>query len=349
VNPQESEATDPARGIVSQPDRAELTPPAESPAQARAIWTQQPPAGPWCPVEWQQYLHEASPGLRPPEASQSDAECTGTGVRAANWSLTLASRRGRLHAHRGEHREDAGELLTFAGGWVAAVGDGAGSATWSRLGSAIAVHTVTHAIREALAHGAAPEAALQSAMQHGAAKTNDAMRKFVERAGIALRDLRTTLLVVASHAGTIGTLQVGDGAIAIISSDGSARLPHAGDSGEFSGEVTHFLPDDGAAERLSASFVAQPLADVRAVLIASDGVDDPWYPFARHAPALFAQLHDGVTDANANAASVTQTLRGNVLHADDAVRALQQWLAFEKRGENDDRTLAVAWVSSPSV
>ena len=85
------------------------------------------------------------------------------------------------------------------------------------------------------------------------------------------------------------------------------------------------------------------------IIIASDGVDDPWYPFARHAPTLVAQLRDGVRDDNALAAGVTQSMRGPVLGGNDPVHALMEWLAFEKRGENDDRTLFVAWVSSPSA
>jgi hypothetical protein len=263
--------------------------------------------------------------------------------------LVLAARRGRLHAHRGEHREDAGSIMTFAGGWCAAVGDGAGSATWSRLGSAIATHVVTHALREAVQHGAAPADALPAAMQHAATAANTAMRQFAGLAEIALRDLRTTLLVVAVHGDAMASMQVGDGAIALVSSDEAVQLPHAGDSGEFSGEVTHFLPDDGAVERLRVSLVVRAESHGVAVVAASDGVDDPWYPFARHAPALFAQLRDGVNADNANAAGVSQPWRGPVLRAIDPVHALMEWLAFEKRGENDDRTVFVAWDSSASA
>ena len=276
-------------------------------------------------------------------------EATGTRAAAGPWSLVVASRRGRLHAHRGEHREDAGAVLTFAGGWCAAVADGAGSATWSRLGAAIATHVATHAAREALQHGAAPASELGPALQRAGRDANSAMRRFAELAGLALRDLRTTLLLVASHAGALASVQVGDGAIALVTHEGDVLLPHAGDAGEFSGEVTHFLPDDGAVERLGLSFAVRPLDGVQAIVAASDGVEDPWYPFARHAAALVAQLRDGVTDANAAAAGVTQPLRGNVFRASDPVRALIDWLAFEKRGENDDRTLCVAWVSSPSA
>lgn len=315
----------------------------------RATWATKPPEAPWCPAEWLEHLAAVAPGLQPPDATHEPIEATGTRARSATWSLLLASRRGRLHAHRGEHREDAGAMLTFAGGWCAAVADGAGSASWSRLGSAIATHAVTHALRESLLHGSAPASALSDALDQAASAADAAMRRFASSCGLALRDLRTTLLVVVSHGGQLASMQVGDGAMAMLVDNQPLLMPHAGDSGEFSGEVTHFLPDDGAVERLRASRLVHAPRAWSSIIIASDGVDDPWYPFARHAPTLVAQLRDGVRDDNALAAGVTQSMRGPVLGANDPVHALMEWLAFEKRGENDDRTLFVAWVSSPSA
>jgi hypothetical protein len=186
-------------------------------------------------------------------------------------------------------------------------------------------------------------------MQLAASAANEAMRRFAGLARIALRDLRTTLLVVVAHGSALATMQVGDGAIALVSADQSVQLPQAGDSGEFSGEVTHFLPDDGAVERLRLSIAVRDAQPHVAVIAASDGVDDPWYPFARHASSLFTQLRDGVDESNANAAGVSQSWRGPVLRALDPVHATMEWLAFEKRGENDDRTLFVAWDSSASA
>lgn len=327
----------------------EATPASGESAPLRATWSEKLPEGPWCPDEWLGHLNLVAPGLRAPDGRHEPGERLGARATSAQWSLLVASRRGRLHAHRGEHREDAGMVLTFAGGWCAAVADGAGSAKWSRLGSAIATHAATHTLREALQSANASPVELPAAMQQAGEAANRAMRRFAELAGLTHRELRTTLLIAAAYGAQIATLQVGDGAVALLQSTGTALLPHQGDSGEFSGEVTHFLPDDGAVERLSASLAVTDAAPICALLLATDGVEDPWYPLTRHAPALFAQINDGVDDGNAVAAGVTQSLRGPVLHAADPVHALMDWLAFEKRGENDDRTLFVAWVSSPSV
>jgi hypothetical protein len=318
-------------------------------APPRAVWALHAPEAPWCPDEWSAWLDEAAPGLRgrhdaTAERHGSDAapaEAVGTALRADGWSLVLASRRGRVHAHRGEHREDAGALLRFSGGFVAAVADGAGSAPWSRLGSAIAVDVITHALRDALHHGQAPAAALPAALTSAAANAHEAMRRFAERAALPPKALRCTLLVVTVHAGQIGVLQVGDGAMALKRRDGTLVHPHAAATGDFSGEVAHFLPDDGALEVLQQSAAVYHAADIEAALLATDGVEDPWYPFTRHAGTLFDVLMRGSENAAVLPTGLALSWTDSVTNAADPVHALAEWLAFEKRGENDDRTLCL--------
>lgn len=312
----------------------------------RPTWNTVVPAAPWCPDEWQTHLDAIAPGLFASGTAAAVHEATGSSLRAAPWSLVLSSRRGRLHAHRGDHREDAGHLLHFAEGWCAAVADGAGSASYSRIGSAIATFTITHALREALQHGAAAPSALGPALRHAAQVAHDAQRDFAARTGLALRDLRTTLLVAALHRDLLGVMQVGDGAMAVLHTDGAVSHPHAAATGDYSGEVAHFLPDDGALDVLQASLKTMPATNVAAVLLASDGVEDPWYPFTRWAKPLVHTLVHGVPDDVEGEAtlppSLVPAITSSVLAAADPVHALAEWLAFEKRGENDDRTLCLA-------
>lgn len=317
---------------------------------SRPVWTTQVPETPWCPEAWREHLEAVAPGLFESGSASVPArgargasygEAIGSRLTSDGWSLVLSSRRGRLHAHRGEHREDAGALLHFADGWVAAVADGAGSAPWSRLGSALATHVVTHALREALQHGRAPALPLLPALREASAATQRAMRQFADAAGIPYKALRTTLLVVAWHGHAIGVLQVGDGAMVLRRTDGTLVHPHAAATGDFSGEVTHFLPDDGALEELVESAAVHGADEVMAVLIASDGVEDPWYPFTRHATTLFEALTRGAPDAAVLPSGLIPAWPGSVTQAADPVHALAEWLAFEKRGENDDRTLCL--------
>ena len=310
--------------------------------RAVATWSVRAPEGPWCRAEWLEHIDAVAPGLRARYAHVEPLEAVCEHKMVGHWALTVASRRGRLHAHRGDHREDAECLLTVGNDWCAAVADGAGSATWSRLGAAIATHVAAHAIHGALAHQATLSGDLRNTLRVVAEAVNAALRLFAELAGIGLRDLRTTLLIVAKTGDQIALMQVGDGAIVLFNHAREATLPTTADAGEFSGEVTHFLPDDGAVERLCASIVVRSINDVVGIIAASDGVEDPWYPFARHGAALYSQLVDGVHDANAEVAGVRHTMRGPVLRGDDPAQALLEWLTFEKRGENDDRTLFVA-------
>ncbi|WP_396206822.1 PP2C family serine/threonine-protein phosphatase [Gemmatimonas sp.] len=337
-------------GVSGTPDTSDTasaptTPPAGAEPPPRPIWNALAPTAPWCPDEWREHLEAVAPGLFATGSAAAVHEATGTHTRAEGWSLLLGSRRGRLHAHRGDHREDAGHLVHFSRGWCAAVADGAGSATYSRLGAAIATVTLTHALRDAVQHGHAARDALGPAMRHAAQMANDRLQEFAARVGIALRDLRTTLLVAAWHDGMLAVMQVGDGAMAVVHTDGALSHPFTAATGDFSGEVTHFLPDDGALDVLQSSLRVQTGDHVSGVLLASDGVEDPWYPFTRHAHVLVTTLRDGIAGETPLPTALIPVFTGSVLRAADPLHALTEWLAFEKRGENDDRTLCLATAS----
>jgi serine/threonine protein phosphatase PrpC len=249
--------------------------------------------------------------------------------------LLLASRRGRLHAHRGDHREDAVAWRTSAAGWCVAVADGAGSAVHSRVGAHVAAHVVVHEALRRLTQGLALPAVLAAA----ADATQAALDTLVTHAPCAPRDLRTTLLVAVGTGPRVALMQVGDGAIVCGGPTQPFRQPIAAHSGAFSGEVSHFLPDAGAVQALHASITTLSPEEAHTVLLATDGVEDPWYPLARHAPSLLAALA-GEEAAVPDGLQLSGTAAG-VLASDRAGEALLHWLAFEKRGENDDRTLAV--------
>ena len=311
-----------------------------------ATWTSQPPASPWCPPEWLDSLRAVAPAFVVPDATGGDAGAAGEGLidgvcRIADdpsWQLAAISRRGRLHAHRAEHREDAAAIVVLASGWCAAVADGAGSAPFSRIGAALAVHAASATCAASLESGES----LAAALANGARAADTLLRTFAAFTHTPLRSLRTTLLVALYHQGEIGVMHVGDGGAALLHDDGRVSIPTAGHAGEFSGEVAHFLPDDGAADALLASVHVESAARLAGVLLVTDGIEDPWYPMHRTAPALFDQLVGGVRDDNADIAGVTQRFRGPVLSAEQPAHALAAWTTFEKRGENDDRTLFVA-------
>jgi hypothetical protein len=283
------------------------------------------------------------------------ADGHGAHARAGAWVCTGASRRGRRKAHGAEWGEDAHFVSITPHRGVLVVADGAGSAAWSRLGSALAVDVVG----DALAHAGSVSAdAMHDAMQQAV----DTLHRVAKAMDVAPRTLRTTLLAVAWEPdGTrhrLVTTQVGDGSLVLMHADGRIERPAAGDGGEWSGEVHCFLPDDETMTRARAATVVHDVPDLAALLLVTDGIDDPFYPFVKHAAAILGQLVHGTTAPLAGLA--TQESTPALAASADPVATLHAWLGFEKRGENDDRTLAVAlhdsashviapWAPSPSA
>lgn len=344
-------------GTVPSADGAATiaVPAVEPPLPKPATWTVRAPDAPWCPPAHREaVLRALSPAVaqrfharcaRVGETSRPDAAVAGDGVhaQAGAWSVTAAARRGRRHAHVGEWCEDAYFASLVESRGVLVVADGAGSAAWSRLGSAIAVDTIGEALVQATALTAdamrlAVEAAVQSLTS--AATAMD----------VSPRLLRTTILVAAwePHAGghRLVTTQVGDGSLVIAHADGRLHRPTESDLGDWSGEVHCFLPDGETLSRAKSATVVHDVPDLAAILVVTDGIDDPFYPMSKHAGPILGQLVHGANAPLAGLAAQAITLP--LLATPSPERTLHDWLAFEKRGENDDRTLAVALHRSAS-
>ena len=78
---------------------------------------------------------------------------------------------------------------------------------------------------------------------------------------------------------------------------------------------------------------------MEALFICSDGIEDPFYPIDKKAADIFRQWHRGVTEPLEGFKS--QPNQDAVFGEEAATGALARWLEFEKRGENDDRTVMV--------
>ena len=312
---------------------------AEPPAPVAAVWQDRPAEEPWCPAELRAHLGDGLAWAADAAPDTNDARAVPLG---AGWRALAAARRGRVHAHAGQHREDAFAVHSAGPVAIAVASDGAGSARWSRVGAEVTCRETVRVAAAALA--AAPDrspAALGAALSAGVAAACTALRELAGRAGAPPRDFRCTALAVAldAEAGTLAAVQVGDGVVALRAADGSVRLLGESDGGEYSGEVSCFVPD-ACADARAAAPVTAALDGVADVLVATDGVEDPFYPIPRTGPALFAQLDGGVAaplDGFQRQSAHGPVLGGGVPGAEAASRLLE-WLAFEKRGENDDRT-----------
>lgn len=321
------------------------TPPAadDEPVVA-ATWQQHPAADPWCPPD---VVTHGPTWLA--EVGTADVHLFADDV-APGWRAVAASVRGRSHAHRGDHREDAFAIRRGDGVVVLCAADGAGSSALSRVGAELACRETAARVVDKLA----PERAylrerhreeLTHAVGHAIGLSVwEVCRVLHDLAAATQRtpsEFRCTLLVAACYTSDTETIvvtsQVGDGAILAHRRDGSTVRLGAADSGDFAGEVRTFVPDPQAPERASHIRVTDA-ADLDAIALLTDGVDDPLHPIEENAAAVFAQWRSG---APVEIPHVVQHFRGPVLGNADAGPALAQWLGFERRGENDDRTAVV--------
>jgi serine/threonine protein phosphatase PrpC len=309
-----------------------------------ATWQAVAPEAPWCPPEIGAH---APAWLRDVVAADVASE---SAVVAAPWRVAAASVRGRSHAHRGDHREDAFAVASDDGLVVLCAADGAGSSRYSRIGAEYACRETAAAVVRKLA----PERAylrerhrdeLVHAVGHAIGlsvwETCRGLHDLAKASTTSPADYRCTLLVAALYRAAdeeiLVTSQVGDGAIIAWRDDDAVVRLGTADSGDYAGEVRTFVPDAQAPERASHVRVLGGRG-VRALALLTDGVDDPLHPLEAHAPAMFAQWRDG---SDVPLDGVTQTFRGPVLGDANAGTRLAEWLTFEKRGENDDRTAVV--------
>ncbi|MCU0619644.1 MAG: protein phosphatase 2C domain-containing protein [Gemmatimonadaceae bacterium] len=223
-----------------------------------------------------------------------------------------------------------------------------GSAAWSRVGAEHTCRTVRDTVLAAwptiAAAGGDADAlatALGAALGDGVATAARTLRDVAAATeGVAPRDFRCTVIAAAWGAArgheALVCVQVGDGVAATRDHDGTVSRTAAGDSGDFSGEVTCFVPDEGCEAR-AATVVRLDPAAVDVLLVATDGIEDPFYPIAKRGGDIVRQLCEG-NDAVLDG-FVRQPVHGPVFGTADGAANLATWLTFEKRGENDDRTI----------
>ena len=265
------------------------------------------------------------------------------------WRIVGATRRGRQHAHQGTHREDAIRFKSGATYTILCVADGAGSSKLSRVGSHLVASRVTEYLGQQFEK---LDPALEDAADKLAAAVKTHMVNAVALASVGLReaalvcettpnDFRCTLLTAVFVHGKkrefVFSNQIGDGAITALFADKTTQMCGVSDSGAFSGEVGCFVPDDRARQKAEVIDALPNVEKLECLVLCTDGVEDPFYPLQKKAPDLFGQLYGGVKEKLPE--FVTQQTQPPALGQDGSAWALAQWLGFEKRGENDDRTL----------
>ena len=193
----------------------------------------------------------------------------------ATWRHVSASVAGTSHLRDGRSCQDACACVVLIDDdrrdvLVAAVSDGAGSASHSDLGSGLACTLFVEEIRALLATGGS---VADVTLDFG----RDWLRSFAneigvraEALGVRPRDLACTFLAIVVNEDRAVFLQVGDGAMVFSMDDASDALQVAvwPQNGEYE-NVTFFATDPGAADHLACHLVE---GRIDRVALFSDGL-----------------------------------------------------------------------------
>lgn len=285
--------------------------------------------------------------LEPEDATDPVPHSAADSIRCEGVSLVGASVRGRLHAHRGQWREDA-FALGRANAWnLACVADGAGSRSLARVGARVAVQAALASLQQTAEHdlkdGAAPEqlcARLSSSML----SAREALENEAGRRACKLGEFGTTLLISAfmraSAADLFGWIGLGDGLIAVKTATGVSRVLHDEDHGTYAGETRFLTAQDFHAlvtDRAQALAFPERL---RALVLATDGVADDFFPLPERVVELFDA--DAIPRLqNPDGVPLPGLLTLIAREEENKTGQLLRWLSYEARGSDDDRTLVL--------
>lgn len=283
------------------------------------------------------------------------------------WSLVAGSKRGRSHAQKGTFRDDDFFLYSQSQtGWqIAVVSDGAGSAKFSRRGSAIICKEGGEHLEHALGgeEGDKLSAAVEAWQANGLQTQDDdtpkrlikkqlfvtlgyaahfAFKRIREECelrsdlGGVVKDYSSTILIGITKRFPFGvfcaSFNIGDGAIGVMHSDGTPELLCEPDGGDFSGQTRFLSQDTVTQDELLKRLKFSMVTDFESLYLMTDGISDPYFQTDKgmEMPERWAKL---IQDIEAEAA---------LSHRDsDSGQRLVSWLDFWSKGEHDDRTLAV--------
>jgi len=312
-----------------------------------ATWGVKEPTERWCPASLEDDI-----GLKQDyKHDQCWLQDFGRG-----WKIAAATKRGRMHAHHGTFREDALWAVKCEAFTFSVVCDGAGSSKLSRIGSEYTVRKLSELVKKELkAHQEDIDKCskeslpvnLRVILHHCVDSVARGLVSLADKSGMEPKDFRCTLLTALHYRHKTGGIlllgNVGDGFLAVKRKGQPAERIGTSDSGAFSGEVTCFMPDPPVSEFYRKSLEENapiPEEDVEAYILCTDGIEDPFFPVHRNVVGIFDQLFEGYREPIQDVTYPSGQEPTSITRSDDAGKELLKWLGFEKRGENDDRTIA---------
>lgn len=179
---------------------------------------------------------------------------------------------GRGHERSGTPCQDKTFVLQQNGVWVAALADGAGSASLSHLGAECVTEVACHAFAENFDKFFGEQDA-DVVRKELAQLLISALQLVAEKQACCLKDLASTLLVAAVKDNNFLLLHIGDGVIGYLKHDELKVASHPM-NGEFA-NVTYFVTSSEAASRMK--LIKGSMDTIRGFVLMSDGTENSLY------------------------------------------------------------------------
>ncbi len=238
-----------------------------------------------------------------------------------DWQMLAASVRGRAHAAKQGQREDSFQLACAAGWNLLALADGASPVMLPQQGSNIAVTAAMSELVIALWEQPEPAAAfdwLPTTLVRACTAARAALNREAERRNLNVRNLDTTLLLLAHHAASnlVGAVCVGDGLVATLITDGRhAQLC------PISNPIRHLTSTDSDYWRTCVSVYNTWESPPRLFILASDGIANDYPPYTDKLGGFLRELD-------------------RIAQGEAATSALHDLISYEA-GSDDDRSVAI--------
>jgi serine/threonine protein phosphatase PrpC len=175
-----------------------------------------------------------------------------------SWRVVAASVTGASHVKTAWPCQDAHQWAELPGGiLVAAVADGAGTASLGDVGAALAAGTAVETIGRALEASGWPSGNDEPRWRNLLVDALHAARTAVETQAAqqraAVREFATTLILILAAPRLVAAAQIGDGALVLADGRGQPIALTRPQQGEYINE-TPFLVSPGALEQVQVAF-----------------------------------------------------------------------------------------------
>jgi hypothetical protein len=227
-----------------------------------------------------------------------------------HWRVVAASVCGTSHVKNKQLCQDAHHWQVLPDNvLVAAVADGAGSASLGKVGAMIAVETVIEkiALQDVTRQRMTDDEFVRSLLNQTVLLAKEAVEAETAASNKQAVDLATTLIIMVATPEVVAVAQIGDGLAVAKDYQGNLLALTLPDSGEYINE-TVFLTSPNALEQLQLRILRQPIVSVGAL---TDGLQMLAMNMTIQAPhkPFFFPLFDFVANTEDKASAKEQLVR----------------------------------------